>query len=85
MMKEITLRAYRSEDLPELLLSLIHILLSAIEGSLACITNDYELNMICKVTSQSEDELLGRTLWLVTTLGAEGALVRGADGTGIYS
>ena len=56
-------------------------LLSAIEGSLACITNDYELNMICKATGKSEDELLGRTLWLVTTLGAEGALVRGADGT----
>ena len=56
-------------------------LLAAIEGSLACITNDYELNMICKATGKSEDELLGRTLWLVTTLGAEGALVRGADGT----
>ncbi len=56
-------------------------LLAAIDGSLACITNDYELNMICKATGKSEDELLGRTLWLVTTLGAEGALVRGADGT----
>ena len=56
-------------------------LLSAIEGSFACVTNDYELNMICKATGKSEDELLGRTLWLVTTLGADGALVRGADGT----
>lgn len=56
-------------------------LLAAVEGSLACITNDYELNMICKATGKTEDELLGRTLWLVTTLGAEGALVRGADGT----
>lgn len=55
--------------------------LAAIEGSLACITNDYELNMICKATGKTEDELLGRTLWLVTTLGAEGVLVRGADGT----
>jgi adenosine kinase len=56
-------------------------LLAGIEGSLACITNDYELSMICKATRKTENELLGRTLWLVTTLGAEGALVRGADGT----
>ncbi len=55
----------------------------AIEGSFACITNDYELNMICKATGMSEDELLGRTLWLVTTLGAEGCHVRGADGTDV--
>lgn len=55
----------------------------AIEGSFACITNDYELNMICKATGMSENELLGRTLWLVTTLGAEGARVRGADGTDV--
>lgn len=56
---------------------------SAIAGSFACITNDYELNMICKATGMSEDELLGRTLWLVTTLGSEGAWVRGADGTDV--
>lgn len=55
----------------------------AIEGSFACITNDYELNMICKATGMSEDELLGRTLWLVTTLGAAGARVRGVDGTDV--
>ena len=55
----------------------------AIEGSYACITNDYELNMICKATGMSEDELLGRTLWLVTTLGAAGSRVRGADGTDV--
>lgn len=54
---------------------------NAIEGSFACITNDYELNMICKATGMSEDELIGRTLWLVTTLGAKGCRVRGADGT----
>lgn len=56
-------------------------LTNAIEGSLACITNDYELNMICRATGMSEDELLGRTLWLVTTLGAKGVHIRGADGT----
>lgn len=54
---------------------------NAITGSFACITNDYELNMICRCTGMSEDELVGRTLWLVTTLGAKGARVRGADGT----
>ena len=58
-------------------------LLDAIQGSLACITNDYELSMVCKTTGKSEDELLGRTLWLVTTLGSEGAQVRGADGTDV--
>lgn len=58
-------------------------LLAAIEGSLACITNDYELDMICKATGRSENELLGRTLWLVTTLGIEGQRVRGADGTDV--
>lgn len=56
-------------------------LLAAIEGSLACVTNDYELSLICKKTGKSENELVGRTLWLVTTLGAEGVLIRGADGT----
>ena len=52
-------------------------LLEAIEGSLACITNDYELNMICKATGKSEAEIAARTQWLVTTLGSEGAQVRG--------
>ncbi len=56
----------------------------AIEGSFACITNDYELNMICKATGMSEEALLGRTLWLVTTLGAEGVRVRGVDGTDVH-
>ncbi|MDE5831478.1 MAG: carbohydrate kinase family protein [Desulfovibrio sp.] len=53
----------------------------AIEGSFALVANDYEVNMICKAVGMSEDELLGRTLWLVTTLGAAGVRVRGADGT----
>lgn len=55
----------------------------SIEGSFALITNDYELNMICKRLGLNEDELLGRTLWLITTLGAEGARVRGADGVDV--
>ena len=56
-------------------------LLNAIEGSFACITNDYELSMMCKKIGKSEEELIGRTLWLVTTLGGEGQRVRGTDGT----
>ncbi len=58
-------------------------LLDAIEGSLACITNDYELNMICKATGRSEDEIAAGTRWLVTTLGAEGAQVRGNRGENV--
>lgn len=56
---------------------------SAIEGAYALITNDYELNMICKATGLSEDSLVGRALWLVTTFGSDGARVRGTDGTDI--
>lgn len=56
---------------------------NAIEGAYAVITNDYELNMICKATGLSEDSLLGRALWLVTTLGKDGARVRGTDGTDV--
>lgn len=55
----------------------------AIEGSYALITNDYELNMICNKTGLAENDILGRTLWIITTLGAEGALVKGVDGTQI--
>lgn len=57
---------------------------NAIQGSFALITNDYELNMICKRTGLSEDSLLGRTLWLITTLGEKGAHIKGADGTDIF-
>ena len=56
-------------------------LLDAITGSLACISNDYELGMICRKCGMDEDGLIGRTQWLVTTLGEKGARVRGADGT----
>ncbi len=56
---------------------------NAIEGSFALITNDYELNLICKKTNLDEDALLGRTLWIITTLGDKGAHIRGADGTDV--
>ncbi len=56
-------------------------LLDAIEGSFALISNDYEMKMICNTTGLSVNELVGRTLWLVTTQGSKGALIQGADGT----
>lgn len=57
---------------------------NAVEGSYALITNDYELNMICQKTQLNEDEILGRTLWIITTLGEKGAHIKGADGTEVY-
>ena len=59
-------------------------LIEAIEGSFALISNDYEINMICKTTGLSPNELIGRTLWLVTTQGSKGASVHGADGTEMH-
>ena len=56
-------------------------LLEAIEGSFALISNDYEINMICNTTGLSINELVGRTLWVVTTQGSKGACIHGADGT----
>ena len=53
----------------------------AITGALALVCNDYELNMITRRTGLEPEQLLGRSLWLVTTLGSEGAKVQGADGT----
>ncbi|MBR4742222.1 MAG: carbohydrate kinase family protein [Desulfovibrio sp.] len=59
-------------------------LLNAIQGSFALITNDYEIEMITSTLSLSPNELLGKTLWLITTLGGQGALVRGVDGTEVH-
>lgn len=56
----------------------------SIEGAYALITNDYELNLICQKTGLKEEALAGRALWVVTTLGASGAQVRGADGTDLH-
>ena len=40
--------------------------------------------MICTTTGMSPNELIGRTLWLVTTEGSKGAVVHGADGTEVH-
>lgn len=57
---------------------------NAITGSFALVCNDYELSMICKRLDLAPDQLPGRTLWLVTTLGEKGAHVLGADGAEVY-
>lgn len=56
-------------------------LLQSIEGSFALITNDYELDLVCQTTGLKHSDLLGRTLWLVTTQGSSGAHILGADGS----
>lgn len=58
-------------------------LLDAIAGSYACVTNDYEIGMVCKTTGKTEEELLQLTGWLVTTLGAEGQRIRNAQGVDV--
>lgn len=54
-------------------------LCDAIRGSYACVTNDYELGMVCKKTGKSEEELVAMTGWLVTTLGGDGQRIRNAQ------
>ncbi len=48
---------------------------SAIDGSFALCTNDYELEMVMKATGLSRPELLKRTGALVTTLGDQGSII----------
>jgi len=48
---------------------------SAIDGSFALCTNDYELELVVKATGLSRAELLKRTGALVTTLGEHGSLI----------
>jgi len=48
---------------------------SAIEGSFALCTNDYELELVMKATGLSRAELLKRTGALITTLGDQGSII----------
>lgn len=59
-------------------------LCDAIRGSYACVTNDYELGMVCKKTGKSEEELVAMTGWLVTTLGGDGQRIRNARGVDVH-
>ena len=56
-------------------------LCDAIRGSYACVTNDYELGMVCKKTGKSEEELVAMTGWLVTTLGVASPSAHGQEMT----
>jgi len=58
-------------------------LLADLEGSLAYVCNDYELEMTCKKLGIADADMLQHTQWLVTTLGADGARVRGRGGVDV--
>lgn len=55
-------------------------LLDAINGSFALTSNDYELDMICKATGKSRDEIQKLTQWTITTLGEQGSTVSNIHG-----
>ena len=48
-----------------------------ISGSMMLITNDYELEVIMKVTGLQKAEILGLTGTIITTLGEHGSLITG--------
>jgi adenosine kinase len=50
-----------------------------IRGSLMLITNDYELQMVMKMTGLEKKELLGLTKTVITTLGEEGSVISSPD------
>lgn len=50
-----------------------------LEGSMMLISNDYELQMIMKITGLEKKELLGLTKTIITTLGEEGSLISTLD------
>lgn len=54
-------------------------LLAAIQGAALLVTNDYELELICKKTGATHAELLARTGTIITTLGEDGSLIRNGE------
>jgi adenosine kinase len=50
-----------------------------IRGSMMLITNDYELEVIMKMTGLQKDEILSLTKTIITTLGDKGSLISIAD------
>ncbi|GAB4490990.1 MAG: carbohydrate kinase family protein [Thermodesulfovibrionales bacterium] len=53
---------------------------SWIKGAMLLITNDYELEVIMKMTGLAKQDLLGLTGTIITTLGENGALISTARG-----
>lgn len=57
-------------------------LLDAISGSALLVTNDYELEMVCKATGRTRAELRALTGGVITTLGEKGSVIdNGVQGT----
>ena len=50
-------------------------LVSGFTGAEALIGNDYEIELICKMTGLSKTALLDRVGWLITTLGENGSML----------
>jgi adenosine kinase len=50
-----------------------------LDGSLLLISNDYELEMIMKITGMNKKGLLGLTKIIITTLGEKGSLITSAE------
>ena len=53
---------------------------NGIEGSLAVISNDYELSLVMKKTGWSEKDILERAENLITTLGEKGSVIKTKKG-----
>ena len=51
-----------------------------IDGSMMLISNDYELEIIMKMTGTGKKELLGLTETIITTLGEKGSLISTSEG-----
>ncbi len=50
-----------------------------LDGSLLLISNDYELELIMKITGMNKKGLLGLTRIIITTLGEKGSLISNAE------
>ncbi|MEW6116447.1 MAG: carbohydrate kinase family protein [Nitrospirota bacterium] len=55
-------------------------LIEWITGSSILISNDYELELIMKMTGKNKKELLGMTRTIITTLGEKGSLISTSEG-----
>lgn len=55
-------------------------LIDWIKGSMLLIANDYELELIMKITGLDKQGLLGMTKTMITTLGEKGSLISTSDG-----
>jgi|WetSurSiteA1Bulk_404760.scaffolds.fasta_scaffold00136_9 adenosine kinase len=51
-----------------------------LSGSMALISNDYELEVIMKMTGLNKQELMSLTKMIITTFGEKGSLISSADG-----